>query len=98
MPIGSLPASHYRILVSRGWERPKAQLYPFNVNEPIPEIPIPLREGEEELTLALGELLTRVYDEVRYDLRINYKVEPEPPLDPALAIWAHQVLTEAGLR
>lgn len=98
MPIGSLPASHYRILVSRGWERPRAQLYPFNVNEPIPEVPIPLREGEEEPTLALGELLAQVYDQVRYDLRIDYTAEPEPPLDPAVAAWSHELLCQAGLR
>ncbi len=98
MPMGSLPASHYRILVSRGWERPRAKLYPFNVNEPIPEVPVPLREGEEEPTLALGELLARIYDEVRYDLRIDYTTEPEPPLDPVVALWAHELLQKAGLR
>lgn len=80
-----LPPSHYRLLVSRGWERPQAQLYPFNLNEPIPEIPIPLRAGETEPTLNLGQALAKVYDEVRYDLRIDYTAEPEPPLDPALA-------------
>ncbi len=98
MPMGAIPASHYRILVSRGWERPRAQLYPFNVNEPIPEIPIPLREGEEEPPLALGELLNQVYDQVRYDLRIDYTAEPEPPLDPAVAAWSHELLRKAGLR
>ena len=98
MPMGAIPASHYRILVSRGWERPRAQLYPFNVNEAIPEISIPLREGEEEPTLALGELLNQVYDQVRYDLRIDYTAEPEPPLDPAVAVWAHELLCKAGLR
>jgi len=98
MPMGAIPASHYRILVSRGWERPRAQLYPFNVNEAIPEVPIPLREGEEEPSLALGELLNQVYDQVRYDLRIDYTAEPEPPLDPAVAAWSHELLCKAGLR
>jgi len=80
MPMSLAPASHYRILVSRGWERPGAQLYPFNLNEPIPEIPIPLRAGEAEPVLNLGEALAKVYDEVRYDLRIDYTAAPEPPL------------------
>ncbi|MFQ5859609.1 MAG: DUF4058 family protein, partial [Anaerolineae bacterium] len=98
MPMHPIPSSHYRLLVSRGWERPKAQLYPFNLNEPIPEIPIPLRAAEEEPTLALSALLTKVYDEVRYDLRIDYTAEPEPPLDPAVAAWSHELLQEAGRR
>lgn len=98
MPMDPVPPSHYRILVSRGWERPKAQLYPFNVDEPIPEIPVPLRPGETEPTLALGELLAQVYDQVRYDLRIDYTSEPEPPLDPAAAAWARELLQQAGRR
>jgi len=86
------------VLVSRGWEQPQAQLYPFNLDEPIPEIPIPLRPGEEEPVLALGALLARVYDEARYDLRVDYKGEPDPPLDAATATWVHERLREAGHR
>lgn len=98
MLMNPIPSSHYRLLVSRGWERPEAQLYPFNLNEPIPEIPIPLRLDEKEPTLGLGQALAKVYDEVRYDLRIDYTAEPEPPLDRASAGWAHELLQQAGLR
>jgi len=35
--------SHYRILVSRGQQRPKADLYAFNVQNKIPSFPLPLR-------------------------------------------------------
>jgi len=98
MPMYSIPSSHYRILVSRAWERRKAQLYPFNVTEPIPEIPIPLREGEKEPTLALGELLAQIYDQVRYDLRIDYTTDPESPLDQAVAAWSYELLCLAGRR
>ncbi|MFQ5593840.1 MAG: DUF4058 family protein [Anaerolineae bacterium] len=96
MPMDPAPSSHYRMLVSRGWERPKAELYPFYLEEPIPEIPIPLREGETEPTLALGELLAQIYDQVRYDLRIDYTSEPDPALDPTAAAWAHDLLQQAG--
>jgi hypothetical protein len=92
MPISRLPASHYRILVSRAWERPRAYLYPFNLNEAIPEIPIPLRAGEAEPTLSLGDLLAQVYDQVRYDLRIDYAAEPEPPLDADTAAWVRALV------
>ena len=98
MPIVATPSSHYRLLVSRAWERPNAHLYPFNLNESIPEIPIPLRSGESEPTLALGTLVTQVYDQARYDLRIDYTSEPDPPLDPATATWAHDLLHQAAQR
>ncbi len=96
MLMSHLPASHYRILVRRGWERGKAQLFPFNITEPIPSIHIPLQKGETEPTLALGELLARVYDSARYDLRIDYATEPAPPLDPAVAAWCREMIHRAA--
>ncbi len=98
MPMHLVPSSHYRIVVSRSWDRPEAQLYPFNVNEAIPEIPVPLRAGEQEPTLNLNDLLNEVYDEIRYDLRIDYTTGLEPPLDPAVAAWSDELLRQAGRR
>lgn len=98
MPLGAAPASDYRLLVSRGWLRPEASLYPFDVSEPIPEIPIPLRAQEQEPVLELNKLLHTIYDQVRYDLRIDYSVAPEPPLEPAKAEWAQRLVEIALLR
>ncbi|HSN76377.1 MAG TPA: DUF4058 family protein [Anaerolineae bacterium] len=98
MPLGAAPASDYRLLVSRGWLRQEASLYPFDVTEPIPEIPIPLAAKEQEPALDLNELLHSLYDQVRYDLRIDYTAEPEPPLEPAKAEWARRPLEIASLR
>jgi hypothetical protein len=98
MSLGAAPASDYRLLVSRGWLRPEASLYPFDVSEPIPEIPIPLRAQEQEPVLDLNELLHSIYDQVRYDLRIDYSIDPEPPLEPDKAEWARRLLSIAGLR
>ncbi|MBI3913482.1 MAG: DUF4058 family protein [Chloroflexi bacterium] len=93
MPMARVPASHYRILVSREWERPRAKLYPFNLNEAIPEIPVPLQKGEAEPALGLGKLFAEIYDQVRYDLRIDYTGAPEPALDSATAVWSQALLS-----
>lgn len=96
-PMTSYPqtVSDYRILVSHKWERPRSVLYPFYPPQAIPPIPVPLQKGE---TLALGELLPRIYDEVRYDLRIDYTAPPPPPdLSDEQAAWLENVLGQASL-
>jgi len=98
-PGAPLPKSHYRFLVSRAWQRPRAYLYHFNVRDPIPELPIPLQRHEHEPKLALGTLLAEIYDQVRYDLRINYTAAPPPPaLSPEDAAWVDQTLRQAKRR
>jgi hypothetical protein len=96
LPMSHAPASHYRILVHRGWERRKAQLYAFNVPSLIPAIPVPLQQGETEPKLALNDLLARVYASARYDLRIDYTREPEPPLEPAVAEWCREIIRKGA--
>jgi len=89
MPMtGDTPATHYRILVSRAWERPRAQALLFNIQQPIPDTPIPLRRRENEPLLPLNQLLRDVYDAVGYDLMLDYSRPPETPLDADTALWA----------
>lgn len=91
---GEVPESDYRILVVRGWERPRALLYPFNLHDPIPAVPIPLERGDEEPLLDLNTLLHRLYDQAVYRLRIDYRQPPVPPLDEEDAAWAAALIGE----
>jgi hypothetical protein len=88
--------SDYRIVVSRRQQRPRADLYLFSVRQPIPTFPIPLRPDEEEPALPLNDLVHRVYDEGGYDLVIDYRRPPDPPLTEADEAWARGVLAEAA--
>ena len=68
---GDYPPSHYRILVSREAKRPRAELYYFSVDDPIPDFPLPLQPDEAEPMVALNQLLHNLYDRAGYDLRID---------------------------
>jgi uncharacterized protein DUF4058 len=93
MPMfGNTPKSHYRILVSREWQRPKGEVLLFNVRDPIPDVPIPLRRGEAEPPLALNQILHTLYEQASYDLFIDYQQPPVPPLDEQEAAWAGELL------
>jgi hypothetical protein len=94
--IGPRVGSDYSILVSRGYRRPKADLIPFGVRDPIPQFPLPLRRGENELTVALGRVLHGLYDRASYDLRIDYSKDPVPPLASDDADWARALVRERG--
>jgi hypothetical protein len=96
--FGDSHGAHYRILVSREWLRPRADLLPFTVRQPIPDFPLPLQRGDEEPIVPLNTLLHEFYDRAGYDLRLDYRAEAEPPLEGDDAAWADALLREKGVR
>ena len=100
MPFrGASAIGDYRILVSRGDRRPKATLHPFSVRDPVPVFTVPLGPKDAEPELDIGAALRQLYDRARYDLSIDYRAEPVPPLrDDADRAWLDALLREASLR
>ena len=88
---GATP-SLYRILVSRAHQRPQADLYPFNLNTPIPPFPLPLHAEDREPLVDLQTLLNQVYDRASYDLAIDYSLPPIPELSAGDRAWLAQHL------
>lgn len=76
---GERVQSHYKILVSRFQQRPMADLYPFNLSEPIPSFPVPLRQGEPEPLVLLQDLVNGLYEQLGYDYFIDYGQDPPSP-------------------
>ena len=94
MPVVGPPVmSDYRILVSRGSRRPRAQLYPWGVREKIPSFVLPLLPGDAEPTVDLGAVLHALYDRARFDLRLDYTQPPIPALAEDDAAWARSLAT-----
>lgn len=90
--IGKPVRSDYRILVSRGSQRPKAQLYTFNLRQPIPTFPLPLLPGDDEPLVDLNVILHALYARARFDLRLDYTQPPAPPLGDQDAAWARALI------
>lgn len=92
MPVIGKPVhSDYRVLVSRGSQRPRARLYAFNLRQPIPVFHIPLLPGDTEPEIDLGQVLHALYQRARFDLRLDYTVPPVPPLSEEDAQWATEL-------
>ena len=93
MPMqGCEVATHYRILISRGEQRPKAQLYAFNLQDEIPVFPLALRSGDAEPPVNLKQILEGVYESAGYDLRIDYSQSAQPALSETDEAWVDRIL------
>jgi len=91
-----LPAADYTVMVCRAGERPRSSVWPVSVRQPLPTIPIPLLAPDPPVPLDLGRALRTAYERARYDLRVDYRKPPVPPLSPAYAAWAEVLLGPAG--
>lgn len=98
VPAYVLPRCDYFVHVSRAERRPKGFLWPIRLQQTLPTIPVPLREGDRDGSLDLLKVLTTAYDRAGYDLRIDYRKEPNPALEAETAAWTNQMLGERKLR
>jgi len=85
------PCPDYLVGISRAWERgPNLdyELFPIKLEDPLPCIPVPLREGEPEVPLDLQYAFNQVYDGGPYARgAVDYGAPPDPPVRPELAEW-----------
>ena len=95
--VALLKPSDYRIIMYRAGER-KGRYWRIDLRQPLPAIGIPLRGKDPDAPLELGKVLTAAYDHAAYDLSVDFRAEPEPPLRKEDRAWAHQLLRQRGLR
>jgi hypothetical protein len=91
LPILGVTNTDYRILVSRSHQRPDADLYGFNLQDPIPSFPVPLRLGEVEPVINLQKLMNEIYERARFDLAIDYSQILKPALPAEQETWVREI-------
>ncbi|HET6251277.1 MAG TPA: DUF4058 family protein [Tepidisphaeraceae bacterium] len=85
-----LPPSPYFVFVGRKENRPQTQVWPVELSQALPNIPIPLLAGDEDASLDLQMVLSQVYEDFGYGASINYDRPPEIPLPVRQATWARE--------
>ncbi|MBD2328376.1 DUF4058 family protein [Alkalinema sp. FACHB-956] len=91
--IGEVQPSDYRLIVSRRSQRPQADLYDFDLREPIPSVPLPLRPEDAEPSVELQAIVQGVCDRAGYNERIDYRQPvPPPKLSEADQQWVEALL------
>jgi hypothetical protein len=93
-----LPPTPYFVFLSRAEQRPFTEVWPITLDQPLPEIPVPLLPGNPDAKLDLQPALATVYDECGLNYMIDYTKPPRIQLSPEQAAWADEYLRAAGLR
>lgn len=97
MPTATpLPPGDYCAIVSRSQRRPRADVYAWNIADPLPALPVPLKTGEPDVLLDLQAVFTTIYDRARYDLSLDYAEALDPPLDDSTRQWLQQRIAEGA--
>lgn len=95
------PPPDYVVIVSRAWKRDGAamgfQVLPVLITDPLPCIPVPLRQGQDDVPLDLQYVFHRAYDAGPYRRgAVDYTQPPDPPLTEERAAWVEQCLRVWG--
>ncbi|MBN1963469.1 MAG: DUF4058 family protein [Anaerolineae bacterium] len=96
--LDPLPDAAYFVFLSRADRRPTCEVWPLQLNDPLPFVPVPLLAGDADLALNLGEVLQTAYDRAGYARMLDYTADPIPPLTDEQATWANSLLRKQGMR
>jgi hypothetical protein len=94
LPVEGLPGCDYYAMVSRATERPRVGLWPIQLSDSLPPIPVPLRHGHVDATLDLQQILNRVFDAAGYQFYV-YANGPQPPLSPEQTEWSRSFISRS---
>lgn len=101
-PIVSPELAQPREYAAQVWRFPKGELkptrwaWPMRIQEPLKAIPIPVRPEDPDAVLDLQQMLDIAYERAGYELRVNYRRPPTPPLQDELVEWAKQICSNAA--
>jgi hypothetical protein len=87
------PGASYHVCVTVNRRPLQHLLYPFQLEETMPEIAVPLLSRDGLVALDLQTVFDRCYDAGPYRRRLRYQVDQlNPPLDARQREWAEALL------
>jgi hypothetical protein len=91
-----LPPARYYVFVGRSESRPLVDVWPIQLSDPLPVIPVPLLPGDDDVQLELQTVLSQVYDLAGLDLAVDYSGPPDAVLTEHERAWVFEQLRAAG--
>ncbi len=93
-----LPSTPYFVFLSRAERRKDVEVWPIALEQPLPEVPIPLLPGDPDAKLDLQRALSTIYDIIGYDDLVDYSQPPPGSLSDEQTAWVDERLRSAGRR
>ncbi len=93
--VRPVPDAPYYVTLSREELRPAVEVWPIQLTEALPRIPVPLRAPDPDAVLDLGAAVAEVYERGAYALQIDYTAPPPPPLSDEQGEWIEELLRPA---
>jgi len=92
------PRPHYAACLHRAGAGNTFEVWPRQVQEPLPRVAVPLRLQEGQVVLDIGPLINDFYERRRLHQKMDYAREPVPPFAGEDALWLDSHLRALGLR
>jgi hypothetical protein len=92
----ALPAADYYAFVARADRRPECEVYHWNVADPLPGLPIPLRPPNADVIVDLAAVFAVVYERGGYRREIDYAGPPRVPITEEQHRWIAEVVRSPG--
>lgn len=74
-----VPIAPYYVVLSRVDRRPHVAVWPIQLQDELPLIPVPLLEPDPDVPLNLTTVVANVYERGGYTSIIDYSQPPPPP-------------------
>jgi len=74
-----IPQAPYYVVLSRATDRPRVAVWPIQLQDELPLLPVPLFEPDPDVPLDLKQAVATIYEESAYALEIDYQQPPPPP-------------------
>jgi hypothetical protein len=90
---GELPAAYYYVFLSRFTRRPRTEVWPVQLQETLPIVPVPLLPPDDDILLDLQQAVDACFNLVGYENLLDYSQPLPPPiLDDGGADWINEIL------
>lgn len=92
-----VPRAPYYVTLSRRNRRPRVEVWPIQLADRLPVLPVPLVEPDPDVPLDLGLLVQTIYNNGPYAAAISYHDPLPPPLTDEETQFVQDCLQQANL-